>query len=91
MCSNNLMKESRSWVRKLGAQPVENSFDWLAVTFLSFHTADNVEPIVPLTLHVQRHQSNEAGDLINNFVTQTIYVSANTTCIRKSMSSAMPA
>ena len=50
MCSNNLMKDSK--VGKLGSQPVENSFDWLAVTFLSFHTADNVKLIVPLALHV---------------------------------------
>ena len=66
MCSNNLMKDSR--VDKLGSQPVENSFDWLTVTFLSFHTADYIESVVPLTLHVQGHQSNKAGDLVYNLV-----------------------
>ena len=65
------MKESRSRVGKLEAQPVENSFDRLAVALLSFHTADNVKPIVPLTLHVQGHQSNKAGDLRNNLVELT--------------------
>ena len=68
MCSNNLMKDSR--VDKLGSQPVENSFDWLTITFLSFHTADYIESVVPLTLHVQGHQSNKAGDLVYNLVEQ---------------------
>lgn len=63
MCSNNLMKDSK--VGKLGSQPVENSFDWLAVTFLSFHTADNVKLIVPLALHVEGHQRNKAGHLVH--------------------------
>lgn len=68
MCSNNLMKDSR--VEKLGSQPVENSFDRLAITFLSFDTTDNIKSVVPLTLHVQGHQSHKAGDLVYNLVAQ---------------------
>ena len=68
MCSNNLMKDSR--VEKLGSQPVENSLDWLAITFLSFNTADDIKSVVPLTLHVQGHQGHKAGDLVYNLVAQ---------------------
>ena len=80
---------------KLRTSPIENSLNWFAVSLLAFHTADNVEPIVSLSLHVQGHQGDKASHLVGYFVLHlmiNIFVlGLKTTCITKSMSNAMPA
>ena len=88
-----MKKNLRSGKHK--TSPIEDSLNWFAVSLLAFNTADNVKPIVPLSLHVKGHQGDKASHLVGYFVLRlmiNIFVlGLKTTCITKSMSNAMPA